>query len=168
MTISSYQPTSIVTALVAPSPAIAPARGETPERSGRADHGDARWFVRVVLTADAAAVVRSVRVIIDDRGVQQIVLHTVWADWRDVPMLMAHIPSPLSAQEPPDTIARDLAAALLVALQRDAAACLLELGTPIGSLPAPPPGPQERAARRNARDAALPLGPPRWSAGAQA
>jgi hypothetical protein len=147
MTISSYRPPSIVPALVVSPPAIAPAPGETPECSSRADRDNARWFVRVVLTADAAAVVRSVRVVIDDRAVQRIVLHTVWTDWRDVPMLMAHLPSPPSAREPPDTIARDLAAALLGALQRDAAACLAGLGTPLGSLP---------------------LGPPRLSAGAQA
>ena len=112
MTISSYQPASIVPALGMPPPTIASARGETQEFSGRADHDDAHWFVRIVLTADATAVVRSVRVIIEDRDVQQIVLHTVWTDWHDVPMLMAHIPSPLPAQEPPDTIAWNLAAAL--------------------------------------------------------
>jgi hypothetical protein len=145
-----------VPALVVPSPAIAPARGETQASSGRADHDDARWFVRVVLSADGIGMVPSVRVVIEDRDVQQIVVHTVWTDWGDVPMLMAHIPSPLSVREPLDTIASDLAAVLLGALQRDAAACLAGLGTPIGSLPALPPGPQERAARRNAHDAAMP------------
>lgn len=154
----SYQQSSLAPPLAAPPSAIAyePAheREEQQEPYGRADRADGRWFVRVALTADSTAVVRSVRVIIDDRDVQRTVLHTVWTDWRDVPILAAHIPSPLPAIESLETIAWDLAAALLLSLQRGADACLEGLGTPIGSLPARHLGPQERAAMRNARDAA--------------
>lgn len=158
MTVSIYQPALQAAPLAASPPAIAdePARDRSENRDpcARADHADARWFVRVALIADSTAVVRSVRVIVDDRDVQRIVLHTVWTDWRDVPILAAHIASPLPAIESLETIAWDLAAALLLSLQRDADACLEELGTPIGSLAAPQLGPQERAAMRNARDAA--------------
>jgi hypothetical protein len=152
LTVSIYQPPLQAAPLAAPPPAIAdePAqeRGENQDPCARADHADARWFVRVALTANSTAVVRSVRVIVDDRDVQRIVLHTVWTDWRDVPILAAHIASPLPAIESLETTVWDLAAALLLSLQRDADACLKELGTPAGSLPPPQLGPQERAAMR--------------------
>jgi hypothetical protein len=159
LTVASYQQPSLATSVVASPPAIALATA--PARQGRADHTDAHWFVRVVLTADATADVRSVRVIVDDRDVQRTVLHTVWEDWQDVPILAAHIAMSLPAAESLDVVAWDLTAALLMALQRDAAACLTGLGGPGGAMPAPPPGPQERAAMRNVRDAARPLLPPR-------
>lgn len=155
MTVSSFQQSSLAPPLSAVAHEPAHGWGEKQELYVRADRADARWFVRVVLTADATAVVRSVRVIVDDRDVQRIVLHTVWADWQDVPILAAHIASPLPAIESLENIAWDLAAALLIALQRDADACLEELGTPTGSLPTPQLRPQERAAMRNARDAAM-------------
>lgn len=152
MTVSTYQQPSLATPVVASPPAVALATA--PARHGGADHADARWFVRVVLTADATAAVRSVRVIVDDRDVQRTVLHTVWREWRDVPILAAHLPPPLPAGESLDVVAWDLAAALLMALRGDAAACLAALGTPLGSLPERTPGRQERAALRYNRDTA--------------
>jgi hypothetical protein len=166
MTVSSYQQPSLAPPLVAPLPALALATA--PARQGRADCTDAHWFVRVVLTAGETAAVRSVRVIVDDRDVQRIALHTVWEEWGDVPILAGHVASSFPAAESLENIAWDLAAALLMALQRDAAACLAALGAPIGSMPGPGPGPQERAALRNVRDAARPLLPPRWTAGNKA
>src|SRR5581483_11446498 len=106
-------------------------------------------------TADAGTMVHSVRVIIDDREARRIRLHTLWTDWHDVPILAAHLVSPLSTVGSLETAAGDLAAALLSSLQRHADGCLEGLGTPRGSLPAPPPGPQERAAIRNVRDATM-------------
>jgi hypothetical protein len=159
MTVSSYQQPSLAPPLPIPLSAIADESahewGEKQAPCVRADHADARWFVRVVLTADMTAAVRSVRVIIDDRDAQRIVLHAVWTEWRDVPILAAHIASPLPTIESLENIVWDLAAALLISLQHDAAACLEGLGMPIGSLPTPHLGPQERAAMRNARDAAM-------------
>jgi hypothetical protein len=159
MTVSTYQQTNPAPPLAAPPSALtqepAHERRENQDSCARADRADDRWFVRVALTADATAVVRSVCVIVDDRDAQRIVLHTVWEDCQDVPLLAAHIASPIPAIESLDNIAWDLAAALLISLQQDAAACLEALGTPTGSLPAPHLGPLERAAMRSARDAAI-------------
>ena len=76
MTVSIYQPALQAAPLATSPPAIAdePARdrSENRELCARADHADVRWFVRVALTTDSTAVVRSVRVIVDDRDVQRI------------------------------------------------------------------------------------------------
>ena len=141
---------------------VAPTEHEDREtRLARGEATDARWFVLVVLTVCADRAVRAVRVIINDRDTQRIVLHTVWTDWRDVPLLTLPLGtlsslSPLSLPTgTPETMAVDLATALVASLTYNADACLEQLGEPIGSLPAQMPGPQERAALRNTRDAAM-------------
>lgn len=127
-------------------------------RLARGEATDARWFIRVVLTVGADRAVQAVRVIINDRDTQRIVLHTVWTDWRDVPLLTLPLGTLSSLSLPtgtPETMAADLATALVASLTYNADACLEQLGEPIGSLPAQAPGPQERAALRNTRDAAM-------------
>jgi len=121
----------------------------------RGEAADARWFVRVVLTIGTDSAVRSVRAIINDRDIQRILLHTSWADWRDVPLLATLLATISQSGATPETMAADLATAFVASLAYNADAYLEQLGTPIGSLPAQTPGPQERAALRNARDAAM-------------
>jgi hypothetical protein len=159
MTPTSYQQTSLVSTVVnalhLPANGLPSEDGGVQARCARADRADACWSVRVVLTADPGTGVQSVRVIIDDREARRILLHTLWTDWHAVPMLATHLVSPLSPAGSLETAAADLAAALLVSLQRNADGCLEGLGTPRGSLPTRPPGPQERAAIRNVRDATM-------------
>jgi len=135
---------------------VAPTEHEDREiRLPRGEATDARWFVCVVLTVGADRAMRAVRVIINDRDTQRIVLHTVWTDWRDVPLLTLTLATLSLPTGTPETMAADLAAALVASLTYNADACLEQLGEPIGSLPAQTPGPQERAALRNTRDAAM-------------
>ncbi len=125
-------------------------------RLARGEATDARWFVRVVLTTGTDGSVRSVRAIINDRDIQRILLHTAWANWRDMPLLATLLATISQSAATPETMAADLATALVASLAYNADACLEQLGMPIGSLPTQAPGPQERAARRNAHDAAMP------------
>ncbi len=120
----------------------------------RGESLDARWFVRVVLVAGADRCAQSVRVIIDDREIRRIILHTVWTDWRLVPLLAAYVPAQPCAAGEMDAAAAALAGVILPSLRHDAAACLAALGTPLGSLPERTPGRQERAALRYNRDTA--------------
>lgn len=123
--------------------------------SAREERTDANWFVRVVLTANPDMTMQSVRVIVDDRDAQRLLLHTVWTDWQAVPILADTVAAGVPLAESLEATAWDVAAALLMALQRDAEGCLEQLGVSAGQLPAPRRGPQERAAMRNVNDAVM-------------
>lgn len=165
MTVLISQP-PLISTLVAPSAYLGHGlnweQGGDQLPFGRADCTDARWFVRVVLTTTDADVIQSVRVIVEDREARRILLHTVWTDatWQNLPLLAAHVGSSPLVKESLETIAWDLAAALLVSLQHDASKCLEALGAPIGSLLPALPGRQEREAMRNVRDAMIGWRPP--------
>lgn len=165
MTVSITSQPSLMSTILAPSAALGHGlnreQGGDSVPFGRADATDARWFVRVVLTADAD-VIQSVRVIVEDREAGRIVLHTVWtaAMWQRLPLLAVHIDARLVVRESLEMIAWDLAAALLVSLQHDASTCLAALGAPVGSRPPALPGRQERAAMRNVHDAMIGWHPP--------
>lgn len=128
---------------------------EREARLFRGEATDARWFVRIVLAVGADGSVRSVRAIINDRDSQRILLHTVWTDWREVPLLATPLATASPSTATPEMLATELAAALVASLAYNADACLEQLGTLTAALPAQAPGPQERAAARNARDAAI-------------
>lgn len=132
-----------------------PVREGDRTRYAREERADAHWFVRVVLTANPDMAVQSVRVIVDDRDAQRLLLHTAWTDWQAVPILANTVAAGAPLAEPLEVTAWDLAAALLMSLQRDADGCLEQLGASAGQLPAPRPGPQERAAMRNVNDAVM-------------
>lgn len=94
----------------------------------RADRTDARWTVRVVLEADAATdVVRTVRAIIFDRDTGASVLHTVWLNWRNIPFLVAHVPTEPRTGIAMRAVAADLAESIIALLGRDPTACLAAL-----------------------------------------
>jgi len=121
----------------------------------RADRADARWTVRVVLEADTAmTAVYSVRAIIFDRDTGASVLHTVWSDWHEIPLLVGHIPATPLTEATMAASAQNLAGAILALLGFDAAACL----TALVAADAPPPLPgmsrRDRQYRQIVRDAA--------------
>ena len=129
-------------------------RGDDRSSSARADCTEGRWYVRVALTDAPDTAMQSARVIIQDLDTQRIILHTLWTDWSDVPLLTTFFGT-APAQIAPGGMATDLASALVAALRYDATACLHELGVPSGPLPPQPLGSRERAAQRNLRDVAM-------------
>jgi hypothetical protein len=95
----------------------------------RADRADGRWYVRAVVEGEIATAVHAVRVIVYDRDGQRIVLHTLWTQWRDVPLL-ATLLDTVPASGTLAATAADLATALVAALRYDPSACLAQLGAP--------------------------------------
>jgi hypothetical protein len=138
-----------------PVPTLPPAEATAAAGTvARGESRDALWFVRVVLVTGADLRVQSVRVIVDDHAILRIVLHTIWTDWRLVPLLAAYVPEAAFAAGETEAAATALAGVILASLQYDAAACLTALGMPPGSVPERTPGRQERAALRYNRDTA--------------
>jgi hypothetical protein len=121
----------------------------------RADRTDARWTVRVVLETDAAtSAARSVRAIVFDRDTGASVLHTVWSDWREIPLLAAHVPATSLPGTAARAVAANLAESLLGLLGSDPTACLAALR--VGDTPTRLPGMsrRDRQYRHIVRDAA--------------
>jgi len=145
---------------VQPSPtessvhAPVPARDDT--QSTSVDRLSPRWLVRVVLESTHAlgtTHVRSVCVMIRDRNSGTFPVFSVWSEWHDMPAIGAHIPSGPMLRGA-DTVAAELADALLAALEHDAAACLAAFLPTNDAAHAQPPTQRERQQYQLIRDTA--------------
>lgn len=143
-----------------PSPTESSAHAPVPARddtqSTSVDRADTRWLVRVVLESThtlGTTHVRSVCVMIRDLNSGTFPVFSVWSEWHNMPAIGAHIPSGPMLHGA-DTVAANLADALLAALHEDAAACLAAFPPTNDAAHAQPPTQRERQQHQLIHDTA--------------